>query len=169
MGQISQIRSSINEAFEIIRKGQQSLKKMIEENETQKLEKQKNLEEIDKNLPRLLADFALGRIQKSEVVNIKKCRAKLLEDIHDIPLLIDGLRAEERRNAHKADPIAGRERVLNVYEAKKAEIQSNLGGRRCRHIEQWSQELLEMAQNPALDCIEDAREFLENLRAKVKD
>jgi len=118
----------------------------------------KELNELkEKTLPKALADFALGKITRSELQKIKKKIVGFEEVIADHPSLIRGLEAENIRIGVGMRNREWSETNLRKYQALKTELRekgfcSDLGN-----------SLLGLSHE--LNCVDEARGFLEELKA----
>ena len=163
--QVSDVQAIIDQGFAAVRAELKNLKGVVGSLEEKRLESEKELKELNNSLPRLLADHALGRVLKSDLVKTKKRIAELREIIADIPVILEALKGEGSRIVHKGNPIRAIERKFNNYQLVKDEILDNIRRGRTRHNGSLKGQLLRLAADPELDVVGDAEKFIQELQS----
>ena len=119
----------------------------------------KELADLESQVPKLLALHYLGFVQKSEITKMRKRRSELREFLDEYPFLSAGLGDQLTSLSGKAMSLDQLERQVKRYEFLKTQLQK---GRRA-HLEN---ELMGLAHE--LDCLDDARAFLDSIKQEVK-
>jgi hypothetical protein len=84
-------KKDVRKMFENQMVEQEKIQKIIQKTKDDKAKAKVELEELNEKLSYLLADYALGKIPKTQITKAKKRRDELQEIILDAPLLLEGL------------------------------------------------------------------------------
>jgi len=119
----------------------------------------RELATLEAGLPKLLAQFHLGKITKSEIIKAKKKRRDLREFFEDSAYILVGLEDYLRILNTRGTQLSLLDKQIRRYETLKTELSN-------RHRTDLENELLGLAHE--LSSIDDAKDFLDSVKQKVK-
>ena len=119
----------------------------------------KELADLEAKLPKFLVQFYLKEIPKAEISKTKKRRKELREFLEDYPFISAGLGDHLKTFSTRGTQIFLLEKQIRRYETLKTELFN-------RHRTDLENELMGLSQE--LDCLADAKAFLNSLKREVK-
>jgi ElaB/YqjD/DUF883 family membrane-anchored ribosome-binding protein len=119
----------------------------------------KELADLEAKLPKFLVQFYLREIPKAEISKTKKRRKELREFLEDYPFISAGLGDHLKTFSTRGTQIFLLEKQIRRYETLKTELFN-------RHRTDLENELMGLSQE--LDCLADAKAFLNSLKREVK-
>ncbi len=161
-------KTDLNEELKSVQEG-------IDRVKGEKQDAEKELANLEEELPGLMADLYLGDgSKKSEVTKMKKRRAELQEFLEERELILKGLEAKltplkdekAKSDAAKSKEEGDRKRIefLKKEILKFSNDPYGISLEQVREIENYMDELMRLSNR--LGCLEDAKVFLQGLNEK---